>query len=124
LFAPPGNAQDTAKQKIKCWVKCCPLEIGCQFNSARTASKTEPNADITVAGDQLVADFKPTGDQKVYEVKAETKLDASTAEALGFKEITLLPGQYAIAPLRNGRAKVSIKVRTVAAKGKKADSTN
>lgn len=123
-----ARAQEAMKQKgrIECYVKCCPLEIGCKWVSGNTSATrlADPGAQITVNGGQLLAEFKPTGAQKVYEVKQETKLDAQTAEALGFKEITLLPGQYPLNLLGNGRAKVAIKVRTVAAKSKKADAAN
>ena len=116
------------KGKIRCWIECCPLKITCEFDfgsnaNASAARRNAPSADIVVRGDQLIAEFKPTGDQKAYDVKAETKLDAKTAEALGFKEITLLPGQYPL-KMGNGMAKVSIKVRTVAADKKKANPSN
>lgn len=115
--APRAAVQSNAKPKgkIKCWVECCPLQIGCTWEMSAARGKP-PNADITVKDGLLTADFKPTGDQKVYEVKQETRLDAKTAESLGFKEITLLPGQYPVTALRNGLARVSIKVRTVPAR--------
>jgi hypothetical protein len=102
------------KGKINCWIKCCPLEIGCTWDLS--AARGKPPADITVKDGSLTADFKPTGDQKVYDVKQETRLDAKTAEALGFKEITLLPGQYPVTTLRNGLARVTIKVKAVPVK--------
>lgn len=130
---PAARAQEAMKQKpmkqkgrIECYIKCCPLEIGCKWvtGSASATRLADPGAQITVSGGQLLAEFKPTGMQKVYEIKQETKLDAQTVEALGFKEITLLPGQYPLTPLGNGRAQVAIKVRTAGAKSKKAASTD
>jgi hypothetical protein len=108
-------AQETAKQRIECWFKCPPLEVGCRWDSARSsaASKANGGARIIVTGKLLVAEFKPTGDQKILEVKQETKLDAETAEALGFKEITMLPGQYPITKLEKGMAKVEIRVKPI-----------
>ncbi|MBI1761219.1 MAG: hypothetical protein HYR56_07255 [Acidobacteria bacterium] len=128
--SPPSiaRAQEAMKQKghIECYIKCCPIEIGCKWvsGSASATRLADPGAQITVNGRQLLAEFKPTAAQKVYEVKQETKLDAQTAEALGFKEITLLPGQYPLTQLGNGRAKVAIKVRTAGAKSKRADSSD
>ncbi|MGE0132583.1 MAG: hypothetical protein AB7U82_31245 [Blastocatellales bacterium] len=112
-------AQETMKQKvcIECWIKCCPLNIGCQGYpcgpNSSAARKADSGAQITVTGKLLVAEFKPTGDQKIFEVKQETKLDAETASALGYKEITMLPGQYPVTKLDNGKAKVTIKVKTL-----------
>lgn len=108
-------AQETAKQRIDCWVKCCPWEIGCKWSPAGSsaARKADSGAQVMITGKLLVAEFKPTSDQKIFEVKQETKLDAETAEALGFKEVTMMPGQYPITKLENGKAKVTIKVKTV-----------
>jgi hypothetical protein len=106
-------AQENAKQKIDCWVKCCPLEIGCRWSPASAARKADSGAQVMVTGKLLVAEFKPTGDQKIFEVKQETKLDAETADALGFKEITMMPGQYPVTKLDNGKAKVTINVKTL-----------
>jgi hypothetical protein len=115
-----ASAQETAKQKghLECWVKCC-WEIGCKWVSGAgsVARKADQGAQITVNNGQLIAEFKPAGEQRVFEVKQETKLDAETAEVMGFGEITLLPGQYPLTRLENGRAKVAIKVKTAAAKG-------
>jgi hypothetical protein len=115
------------KQKghLECWVKCC-WEIGCKWVSgnASTARLADPGAQIAISGGQLLAEFKPTGAQKVYEVRQETKLDAQTVEALGFKEITLLPGQYPLTPLGNGRVKVAIKIRAVKGKSKQHDAAH
>jgi hypothetical protein len=121
----PGNAagQETMKQKIcvECWIKCCPLNIGCQGypcgSNSSVARKDGSGADVKVSDGQLIAEFKPTGEQKVFEVKQETKLDAQTADALGYKEITMLPGQYPVSKLENGKAKVTIKVKTIPKKG-------
>jgi hypothetical protein len=114
-------AQETAKQKgrIECWVKCCPWEVGCRWSPGGSSATRQaaPGAQIKVSGGQMTAEFKPTGEQKVFEVKQETKLDAQTADAPGFKEITMLPGQYPVTKLGNGMAKVTIKVRTLAKAG-------
>ncbi len=125
IFLKPANTQETMKPKgkIRCWVKCCPLEIGCEFDTGSSgARRNAPSADIVIKGDQLIAEFKPTNDQTSYEVKAEMNLDAKTAEALGFKEITLLPGKYPLTKIANGMAKVSIKVKTIAG-GKPKNAT-
>lgn len=111
-------AQETDKQKgrIECWVRCCPWEIGCRWNSSSSANRADAGAQVTVTGKLLIAEFKPTTDQMIFEVKRETKLDARTAEALGYKEITMLAGQYPITKLKNGNAKVTIKVKTLVLK--------
>lgn len=108
---PPPLAE-AAKQRIECWVKCC-WEIGCRWGSASAARKADTDAQVIVTGKLLAAEFKPTGDQKTFEVKQETKLDAETASALGFKEVTMMPGQYPITKLDSGKAKVTIKVKTL-----------
>jgi hypothetical protein len=89
------------------------LEIGCRWSPASAARKADSGAQVIVTGKLLVAEFKPAGDQKVFEVKQETKLDAQTADALGFKEITMLPGQYPITRLEKGMAKVEIRVKPI-----------
>lgn len=112
------------KGKIRCWIECCPLKISCEFDigAYSAARRGVPNASIVVRGNQLIAEFKRADEQKIYDVKSEMKLDAKTAEALGFKEIMLLPGQYPLTSMANDMVKVSIKVRTVAAPPK-AQST-
>ena len=122
INTPRAAVQSDARQKgkINCWIKCCPLEIGCTWDLS--AARGKPPAAISVKDGILTADFKATSDQKAYEVKQETKLDAQTAESLGFKEITLLPGQYPLTALRNGLTRMAIKVRTVPAKAAQASS--
>jgi hypothetical protein len=122
INTPRAAVQSNArpKGKINCWIKCCPLEIGCTWELS--AARGKPPADITVKDGMLTADFKSSSDQKAYEVKQETKLDAKTAESLGFTEITLLPGQYPVTTLRSGLARVAIKVRTVPARSAQASS--
>lgn len=127
-------AQETMKQKmcIECWVKCCPFQIGCKGYpcdpNSSVARKADSGAQVMITGKLLVAEFKPTDDQKTFEVKQETKLDAETAEALGFKEVTMMPGQYPITKLENGKAKVTIRVKTLSKgydlKDNKAKSKN
>lgn len=113
-------AQETDKQKgrIECWVRCCPWEIGCRWNSSSSARKADSGAEVRVTGGQLLAEFKPTGEEKVFEVDKETKLDAQTADALGYKEITLKPGKYAITRLENGKAKVAVRVKAIPKEGR------
>ena len=104
------RAQQTMKQKpghLECWIQCCPLKIECKWapNTA-TARRSAPQTQVTVNSKQMTVEFTPKDDKKVYEVTQATKLDAQTAEALGYKEITVLPGKYPLTPLANGRMRI------------------
>lgn len=121
VFCAPAAIKAEAKPrpKLKCYVRCCPIAIGCEITvgdgtqfQASTRQRA-PNSEMTIKDGRLIIELRSPGEQNPYVINAETKLDPKTAQSLGFQDVTLLPGRYPLVPMKGGMARVSIKVRTV-----------